>query len=199
MSSLMNNGCKATTMDSVASAIQMSKRTLYEIFGSKEELFKEVHKFFHSKMRNSLKGIFENSSNVMEAIIKCFLFHRDTMSVVNTEFIREMEQIASHNGVLEEDRQHYYQNFYDVLLQGVEQGYFRDDINLKVQCRMLIIQMNSLKRTEELFPEDITLLEVYDSIIISFLRGISTLKGLKELEPYLYYLAHNTEKVENKI
>ncbi|MDE6335182.1 MAG: TetR/AcrR family transcriptional regulator, partial [Muribaculaceae bacterium] len=35
---LLKRGLKATTMDSIASALQISKRTLYEIFNSKNEM-----------------------------------------------------------------------------------------------------------------------------------------------------------------
>lgn len=183
MPSLMKNGLKATTMDSIAASLQMSKRTLYEIFGSKEELFREAHKYFHRNTAEKLKAIFSESDNVMEAIIKSFLFHRDFMSNVSADFIRDMETLANNNS--ETQRRHHYQNLYDVLEKGVLEGYFRNDINLKVQCRMFTIQMEALKRTEELFPEDITLLEVYDSIIIGFLRGISSTKGLNELERFI--------------
>lgn len=183
MPSLMKNGLKGTTMDSLAASLQMSKRTLYEIFGSKEEMFKEVHKYFHKKIGNALRNIFCNSANIMEAIIKCFLYNRDLMSYVNADFIRDMDQFATKENLITEcNRRHHYQNLYDVLQKGVDEGYFRDDINLQVQCRMLSLQMESLKRTEELFPEDITLLEIYDSIIMGFIRGISSPKGLEELE-----------------
>ena len=189
---LMKNGLKATTMDSLAANMQMSKRTLYEIFGSKDEMFKEVHKYYHTKMAEKLKQIFENSGNVMEAIIKCFLYNRDLMSIVSAEFIRDMEQFANRDNMISvSHRRHHYQNLYEVLQQGVKEGYFRHDVNLKVQCRMISIQMESLKRTEELFPEDITLLEVYDSIIVGFLRGISSTKGLDELEKFMPSLTKN--------
>lgn len=193
---LMRNGLKATTMDSIASSLQMSKRTLYEIFGSKEEMFREAHKFYHKKMADALKDIFESSENVMESIIKCFLYNRDTMGNASADFIRDMEQFANQdNPISESHRRHHYQNLLDVLEQGVKEGYFRDDVNLMVQCRMFIIQMEALKRTEELFPEDITLLEVYDSIIVGFLRGISSSKGLEELEKYLPYLTTNSKNL----
>ena len=183
---LMKNGLKATTMDSLASNMQMSKRTLYEIFGSKDEMFREAHKYFHNKMAEKLKHIFENSGNIMEAIINCFLYNRDLMSIVNAEFIRDMEQFATQDNLISESkRRHHYQALYEVLQMGVEQGYFREDINLKVQCRMFLLQMESLKRTEELFPEDITLLEVYDSIMVGFLRSNSSQKGLAELEKFM--------------
>ena len=192
MKALMKTGVKATTMDSIASSLQMSKRTLYEIFGSKEEMFLEAHKFFHKKMALALKDIFETSDNVMEAIIKCFLFNRDLMSNVNADFIRDIEQLAKKGEMISQDNhRHHYQNLYDVLSKGVKEGYFRDDVNLKVQCRMLSLQMESLKRSVELFPEDISLLEIYDSIIIGFLRGISSSKGLEEIEKFIPALTSN--------
>lgn len=192
MPALMKNGLKATSMDSIAVTLQMSKRTLYEIFGSKEEMFREVHKYFHKRMADALIEIFKTSDNVMEAIIKCFLYNRDMMSNVSAHFIRDLEQFATNGQIVTENTQrHHYQNLYDVLQKGVLEGYFRNDINLYVQCRMLTLQMEALKRTEELFPDDISLLEIYDSIIIGFLRGISSLKGLEEIERFMPALTSN--------
>ena len=195
MKSLMQNGLKGTTMDSLASALQMSKRTLYEIFGNKEELFKEVHLYFHKKMAQKLSEIFLTSTNVMEAIIKCFLYNRDFMSNLCPDFIRDMQSISNQRVDKNKcaKRQHH-QNLYEVLQKGVEEGYFREDVNLMVQCRMFLIQMESLKRTEDLFPEDISLLEIYDNIIIGFLRGISSQKGLDELEKYIPELTSFSKK-----
>lgn len=188
----LKNGVKSTTMDAVAASLQMSKRTLYEIFGSKEEMFLETNKYFHKKMADSLKEIFSASQNIMEAIIKCFLYNRDMMSNASADFLKDMEMLASKDGVVsEEHRRHHYQNLYEVLERGVKEGYFREDVNLKVQCRMLTIQMAALKKAEELFPEDISLLEIYDSIITGFLRGISSSKGLEEIEAYMPLMTNN--------
>lgn len=183
MQSLMKHGLKATTMDSVATALQMSKRTLYEIFENKETIFRESVIFFHKKMRTRITEIFSNSNNVMEGIIKCFLYNRDIMSRLNPSFMNDLEEYANRKKMFPEEHQmHQYQNLYEVLQRGVEEGFFRSDINLMVQCRMLTLQMAALKKTEELFPEDISLLEIYDTIIITFLRGISTQKGLEQLD-----------------
>lgn len=185
----IKNGVKATTMDSIATSLQMSKRTLYEIFGSKEEMFYEAQRYFHKKIGDIMKNIFLTSDNVMEAIIKCFLYNRDLMSDVNVEFIKDMKEYTKHlDNLSEEKKRQHYHNLYDVLKRGVEEGYFRKDINLLIQCHMLTIQMESLKSSEELFPKGISLIEIFDSIILSFLRGISTPKGLEELEQYTPYL-----------
>lgn len=183
---LMKNGLKATTMDSIATALQMSKRTLYEIFESKSVMVREVMSSLHRRLCEKHKEIFQSSSNVLEAILLSFLHHRDLMSEANVAFFRDMDSHFSDARIHSDDsRKHYHEDLVSLMRQGVKEGYFRKDINYMVQCRMMSIQMESLKRMEELFPPDITLLEVYDSICISFLRGISSPKGLEILDGLL--------------
>ena len=182
--SLMKNGIKATSMDSLAAARQMSKRTLYEIFSTKDNMLNEVHAFVRENAKKKFKEIFDSSQNIMEAIIRCFLFNRDVIRNVSVNFFKDVHEYAQKNPAKRDKNllHQHFMNLHEVLKKGVTEGYFIDSINLFVQCRIFSIQMESLKRMEEIFPEDISLLEVYDNIIIGFLRGISTLKGLNELD-----------------
>lgn len=195
ISAIMQNGLKATTMDSIAASLQMSKRTLYEIFSTKDELFKEAYSHFNKRMGEKLAEIFKSSANVMEAIIKCFLFNRDFMSKLSADFVRDIQEYAKNNHMNTSERNQHYQNLYDILQKGVNEGYFRDDSNMMVQCKLLTLQMEAVKHTEKFFPEDVSPLEVYDSIITSFLRGISSTKGLLELEKYM---PSSTEKLHDE-
>lgn len=188
---LMKSGFKGTTMDSLASELQMSKRTLYEIFGDKQTMFREAGAYFHSKMELTFKDFFRNSANIMEALLKCFDFNRKLLGSLSKEFIRDINELTEKNPSAQEGKQLVFQYLYQILLKGVEDGYFRDDVNLLIQCRMLSIQMESLKRMEELFPPDITLQEVYESILISFLYGIATTKGLELLQQTLRQLKNS--------
>ena len=45
--------------------------------------------------------------------------------------------------------------------------------------------MESLKRFEQTFPSDITLLDVYDTVCVSFVRGIASEKGMKVIDKFL--------------
>ena len=186
ISELKSKGMKGTTMDSIAASKKISKRTLYEIFKSKENMFLMALDRFQKRSEEVMNNLFNSSSDIMEAILKCFLYNRDVMSSLNVEFLRDVNQYYCSQ--LKKDELRYekakerYLGLLDVLLKGVEEGYFRNDINLKVQCHMLIIQMESLKRMEELFPKDISLLEAYDNIILGFLRSISTIKGFEALD-----------------
>ncbi len=180
---LLKQGLKATTMDSIASALQISKRTLYEIFNSKNEMVLSALEASHKKHTANLKEIFNSSANVMEGILRGFLYQRDEMSKANVDYFRDMDSLFSEARQFSSaQKKKFLENYVKVLQQGAEEGYFRKDVNFMLQCRLLWIQMESLKRMEEFFPSDITLLEAYDSICISFLRAISTPIGMLMLD-----------------
>lgn len=183
---LIRNGLKATTMDSIASEMQISKRTLYEIFDSKAEMVNKAMEAFHKRHTAELRKIFESSSNVLEGILKGFLYQRDEMSKANPDFFRDMDSIYTEaKKFTSQNNKKFMDNYMYIIREGVKQGVFRDDINYSLQCRLLWIQMESLKRMEEFFPPDITLLDAYDSISIGFLRTIATPSGMIILDDVL--------------
>lgn len=180
---ITRKGLKATTMDHVAATLGISKRTLYEIFESKAQMIKEVLDHVHELQMDILRDIFGKSETVMEAMIGVFHTNRDIMRLISVEFLRDMDgyfkEMRSIYEKCEEDRHREMLRMFNL---GVSQGVFRADVNYDIQSRIMKIQMESLKRMEELFPPDITLQEVYDAITVSFLRGIATPKGMEILE-----------------
>lgn len=180
---LLRNGIKATSMDFLASSLHISKRTLYEIFGSKTEMVTQALTALHNRMCMEHTKIFESTENVLEAILLSFLKQRDIMSKLNVEFFSDMDCLFAEAKLhSKESKQQFIDNIVTMLHKGVEQGYFRNDVNMTVQCRMMLIQMESLKRMEELFPPDITLLDVYDTVSIGFLRSMASVKGMEMLD-----------------
>ena len=64
---------KAVRMDDVANVMGMSKRTLYEMFGDKEELLYESIVHHREKMHRVLKERADVCDNVLEMVLICFL------------------------------------------------------------------------------------------------------------------------------
>lgn len=176
-------GLKASTMDHVAKALGMSKRTLYEIFGSKNEMMCAVFEEVHQRHLTRIKQVFDRSKNVMQAMLTIFQDQRDLMERVNASFFRDMDTYYKEMRPAYErvDNEHDHEML-KLFRTGVSQGVFRPDVNYAIQTKMMKVQMESLKRMEELFPPGITLLEAYDSIILGFLRGIASPKGMKMLD-----------------
>lgn len=180
---ILENGLKSTTMDHVAASLCMSKRTLYEIFGSKSEMLKEVIGDMERQSQEFFTKTFSEADNVMDAFIKVFKYNRDLMGKVNIAFYRDMDHLyKDKRETYEKTRQARYEGMERMFQLGVEQGMFRPEIDYSVQTRMMGLQMEALKRIEELFPPGMTLQRVFDNIITGFLRSIASEKGLLLLE-----------------
>lgn len=180
---ILDNGPKSTTMDAVAARLQMSKRTLYEIFESKEKMVIEALSLNFKKIDKKNRQIYESTPNVLEALLKIFAAQRDIMSRVSAQFFRDLDTIYSRVRRCYDDIDRRHEAaLLEVIRKGVSQGMFRPEINYPVLSRLMKVQMESLKRMEEVFPPEITLLEAFDSISIGFLRSIATPKGSEILD-----------------
>ena len=65
-------GIKCITMDDIAAALGISKRTLYEVFADKESLLKECILHKQAERDKYLQAIYEQSNNVLEVILAVF-------------------------------------------------------------------------------------------------------------------------------
>lgn len=180
---VFKKGFKATTMDSVAAALGMSKRTLYEIFDNKSEMLREVMTHIHRQCETVYDEIYRTSDNVMHALARILLMQQHDMQQMSVDFFRDMDSYYSElREFYEENQRRRLLELMKMFRTGIHQGVFRSDVNYSIAYKLLKVQMESLKRMEELFPKELTMQEVYGSISIGFLRSISTIKGMKILD-----------------
>lgn len=180
---ILKNGLKQTTMDSVAAALGMSKRTLYEIFESKSEMIMEVIGAMERQRQDYVSHAFKTSDNVMEALIMIFKHNRDIIGSVNVNFYRDMDRLyKDKRAMYDKTSETRHEQMLRMFMLGVEQGMFRPDVDYKVQSRIMSLQMEALKRIEELFPPEIPLIRVFDGVILGFLRSIASEKGMRILD-----------------
>lgn len=180
---MLSNGIKATTMDHVAAQLGMSKRTLYEIFGSKSDMIREVLQQLERQSRKYYLEVFENADNLMEAIFKMFKYNRDLIRDVNPDFYRDMDRLyTDKRKEYEQTREKRHEEMLKMFEKGVEQGMFRPDVDYAIQSKLMGIQMEALKKNENLFPPEIPLQRVFDSIIVGFLRSIASERGMRILD-----------------
>lgn len=175
-------GLKATTMDMVAAELQMSKRTLYEIFGSKNEMVDEVLDYIFESAKSKHQKAFTESDNIIEALWKIYRTSIEFMSGMSVDFFRDLDKICELKHKYADRNEKREHDMLEMFAAGVEQGVLRADVNYEIQAKLLYVQMESLKRMEELFPPEITLAMAYETIFSSFIRAIASTEGLKILD-----------------
>lgn len=185
MDTLREKGFKSTTMDLVAARLQISKRTLYEIFDSKNEMLVRVLDYVAIKQSKEFEAIYNEAPNILVALLNIFRIQREQMSSLSESFFKDLDRLyAEVRPHYNERRRKNAENIAGLIEKGIDQGLFRKDLNTTILSRMFLIQMEALKRSEELFPHDITLSEIYDQITHTFFRGIATPKGMKILDDF---------------
>lgn len=167
-------------MDSLATQLGMSKRTIYEVFSDKDELLMGVLKWMAEKQRELVERVLKESENAIVAIFKLLEINWNHFQQMSPVFHDDMRKY--HHDVLlkKADKCEIpdYRNNMQIIERGIKEKLFREDINPDLVNRCLYSLGKSIM-DYDLYPyEQFPRREVIKNIFINYLRGISTTKGL---------------------
>lgn len=179
-------GIRAVTMDMLANQLGISKRTIYEVFRDKDDLLDGVLKWMTEKQLNITARALAESENVIEAIFKLLRIMNDHFQKISPAFYLDIRKLSKNvlNHSEELKDLPYYRNNSEMLLRGIKEGVFRDDIDVNItnKCMLEVVRLSN---DENLFPHDShNMKDVIRNFYINYLRGISTQKGLELIDRY---------------
>ncbi len=181
-------GIKSVTMDSIATHLGMSKRTIYEVFSDKDEMLISVLKWMAEKQKELVSKILDESENSIVAIFRLLEINRDYFQDMSPVFQADLKKF--HHEVLmkkaDKCEMPDYRNNQRVIEKGINEKLFRQDINPDLVNRCLYFLGKSIM-DHDLYPyEDFSRRDVVRNTFINYLKGISTREGLDliaRLEP----------------
>ncbi|MCC8187171.1 MAG: TetR/AcrR family transcriptional regulator [Bacteroides sp.] len=174
-------GIRSVKMDDIAASLGISKRTLYEIFKDKEELLTECMFYRKGLFRKSMEGVYIHSKNVLEVFMVAYEKSMQMYHSTNKLFFEDMKKYPKIHQMIHQSRADDYKHSVELLQKGVEQGYFRNDVNFEIINHLLYAQLDALMDMSNKF----SFTEICDSIIFTFIRGISTELGARELDKFI--------------
>lgn len=181
--SFTTHGIKSITMDDVAASLSISKRTLYEIFQDKETLLRECILKDQQEMSLFLAEVYARATNVLEVILVCYQRSIETFHKTNKRFFEDIKKYPKVYEMMKKYRDKDSDSTVNFFKMGVEQGIFRDDVNFAIVNLLVREQLDMLMNTD--ICNEYSFLEVYESIMFTYIRGISTEKGAQVLETFI--------------
>lgn len=178
-----SQGIKSITMDDIAAALGISKRTLYEVFSDKESLLKECILKMQAEREKYLQEVFEHSHNVLEVILTVFQKSIEVFHQTNKRFFEDLKKYPKVYEIMKNRQDSDSQKTMSFFKTGVEQGIFRSDVNFAIVNLLVREQFDVLLNTD--ICNEYPFIEVYESIMFTYIRGISTEKGAKVLEDFI--------------
>lgn len=172
-------GIRAVTMDMLAGQMGISKRTIYELFRDKEELLHAVLRWMGERQRELTMKSLESSENVIAAIFMIMENMLEHYRKMSPAFRLDMKKY--HNDIvqtLRENDELPYSNSREIIIRGIREGVFREDIDIEITNRC-ISGVSRITEGEERVADDSFDEEIIRNFLINYLRGISTPKGLE--------------------
>ena len=181
-------GVKSLRVDDLAHDLGVSKRTLYEMFGDKEELLYHSIKYLFQKEESEVLVSVAGSQSGIPALFEIF----DAMMDRGATRRRVMENLAKfypelYERVMTENRDAGLAQLRNKLNSLVEEGLISEMVNIDLSITMFYYTSMGLMRRHGrlVLPNGITEQDAFRYTIINFFRGIATLKGVAQIDEYL--------------
>jgi len=178
-------GVKSTSMDEVASSLGISKRTIYENFRDKEDLLLSYLKQVCEDRKKAVQELMERFDNVVEVFLNIMEIHK-TATFANIKFYEDIYRYYPNvDAFLKEESHKANEFFVQFLKKGVEQGVIRENLNIEVVAFLVEESISVYMRASHIDKFPFSFSELISTVMVNFIRGISTEKGIKIVDEYL--------------
>lgn len=170
-------GVKGVTTDMIASSVGISKRTLYENFENKHTIVGTVVEECKREFALHCEEILRTSGDIIEALFKTLEYTVTTFNKINPSFFEDIRKDRSQLEISIHDSL----SVRKLLLSAVDDGIFRDDLNLDL-ILAFSQDVHNLMHTAAYrqYSRD----DILNSLFFTFVCGLCTPKGLQLIDTY---------------
>lgn len=180
MKEFYQRGIKAVKMDEISQGLHVSKRTVYEIFGDKEELLLAGMKAQREEERISLERYAVTSArnviDIISFVYKQQMKRNEQVGAVFFEEIHRLPRIVEYLKQCHASEREDSKRFFEA---GVKEGLFRRDIDYGLMMEIGRIAMEEIMH-RQLYKE-YSMQGLFDNYFMVIIRGICTEMGLELL------------------
>lgn len=180
-------GYKSVTMDDIATEMGMSKKTIYQHFANKEELVEASTAHLFENISNGIDSIRELEKNSIEEIFSIRNFMMRHLNNESSSPFYQLQKFFPKIFSCLREKQFLKMNtcMKDNLQRGVENGIFRDNINIEFVSRIYFTGLTGIKDSDVFPPSLFSIPDLTTQFLEYHLRGIITEKGLEVLQQVL--------------
>lgn len=179
-------GIRSVSMDDIAAALGMSKKTLYQHFADKEELVSACFLQVMDHNRHQCLLDQKRAENPIHEIFLSYDMMQEVFTNMNPVVLYEMEKY--HPAAFKKFHEFKYGFLYKIIVsnleRGIEEELYRPDIDVDVMARFRIESV-MLPFNVDVFPDNRTqLIHIEQQLFEHFLYGLATPKGQKLIQKY---------------
>lgn len=175
-------GIKSVTVDEIANRAQISKRTLYELYGNKEDLLLACIKRDEELLSLRMAEFVSRSEDEMDILFHFLRLKMREGKKLNKSFITDIQKYRKVVRYLDSNRNRNREYALEFIAKGVEHGFFLERFNYEIIMRFgdAIMQYIMESKMYDQYPMH----TIFENYLTLMLRGFCTDKGLKRMEAF---------------
>jgi len=177
-------GVRSVSMDDICRDLGLSKKKLYQLFSSKNEL---VEKLLELERQN-FEIIFDTHSfegvNAIDILLTVSLELGERFRDISPSMTFDLKKYYpdTYHHHIEERINFIFTKIQINLEKGINQGVYRDDLSVELVARLYIRRLIDL-HNPEFFPADkFSFNTLFEAMFDNFIRGIANAKGIEYYE-----------------
>jgi TetR/AcrR family transcriptional regulator, cholesterol catabolism regulator len=180
-------GIRSVSIDNVCSELRISKKTFYNYFSQKEDLVEAVLVYQHKIQHEKFLKIYKNK-NAIDSLILTIREIRKTIGQESMAMCNDLEKYYPKvNEKFEQiTREEMRGGFERFLNQGIEEGYFREDLDVEMIALFHSLQMKKTFEQMSQDPKKYSKKRIFEFFIDLMIHLIANEKGLKYMDEHYY-------------
>ena len=182
----MQYGLRSVSMDDIAAKLGMSKKTIYQYYADKDELIEAVISEELTHNQTICERDRKSSANAVHEIFLAMEMVVELFSAMNPSLIYDMQKY--HPKAFLKFQRHKDDYLYNIIREnmerGIEEGLYRQDINLDIMARYRVESMMLPFNPDFHTRLKYNLARIQEEFIIHFLFGLASPKGYKLIIKY---------------
>ena len=183
--SVVRDGIKSFTVESLASGLSMSKKTIYQYFPKKEILIKKIIDFRMKKLTDEFNEIISQESDSIAQFIKIRDHNIKFANKLNLKKLIYLKvRYPDIWKIIERYRFNRKSIYNQVFILAKTQGYLRENLNPEICSALYINIFNSTFQPEFMDDNNLSINSTINHLNEIFLNGFFNEKGLKKMKDY---------------
>jgi AcrR family transcriptional regulator len=151
----MRFGIRSISMDDIAGAVGMSKKTIYASFADKDALVEAVISRHLSESEELIRKLVSESANAVDEILMTMRLFESQFRNLNPIVVHDLRKFhpEAYRLIETHKRQFALHTIQANMERGIREGVFRADMNVEIMSRFQLESM-MLAFDTQLFPSD---------------------------------------------
>lgn len=177
-----SEGFYKTSMDEIARDLQMSKKTIYKYFQSKEGLLESVASWLMSESKSHIDSILSSDESVVVKFLKIINMYNSKVLKCSEKWFTDLQVHAPRlwQTIDEFRTNRIYQVLSELVIEGKKEGMIDDQIPTCVIVTSYNSTIRSMVNYQFLYENNISVSDAANHAMQMLLNGILTKKGKAE-------------------